>query len=753
MVAPNPNPNSNSYPPLATQPTPEHDGTLSPRRPAGLTVPRPPALVTKPPDALELLKALRRRWPLALALGLLCGGLAAAAAWFVVPTAKYETRAMLSVSQTPPRIIFPTQEVQSDFSIYKETQLALIKSPIVLNRALKDVKVRNLPQVTSQADPVAWLERQIEARYSGETLSISMKGDQPDGLAEFVNAVADAYLEEVVKKEIGERQKRYKDLEAIYEGYQESLTRQKDFIKQKADLIGTSDRDAALRTYELSMESRVLMERKLRELRIQVRESEAELEVLSKSQSAGPSQDNSGSMIPNSLIEQEIARDDYVRDLQEGISQLNETLHRSHRIAVRDDPSITRPQNELIKLQRQLATRKEQLRAYYVEQYQQRGPTGTRDDLLALQQRIEVLKKLEELTKADVAALSTATQTITTSTSELEELQRRLDLMETTEQKVGTELEVLKVELDAPSRVKTIQEARTPQLGADKRKVMAAGSGVGTLGLCLLGIAFLEFRSRRIGSLNEVVLGLGLPLVGSLPVMPKRPLHRRNGPAARNNLEWSNLLVDSVDAIRARLLHTARTESLRVIMVTSASSGEGKTSLSCHLATSLARSGRRTLLIDGDLRRPAVHRLLDLPGGPGFCELLRGEVDVEAVFQPASLEGLTVIAAGQVDARAIQALTGDDVHVIFDDLRSRFDFVVIDTSPILPVSDALLLGQHVDAAICSILRDVSRAPKVYAANERLLTLGVRILGAVVAGTRGDVYSDSYAYAYATQVKS
>ena len=91
----------------------------------------------------------------------------------------------------------------------------------------------------------------------------------------------------------------------------------------------------------------------------------------------------------------------------------------------------------------------------------------------------------------------------------------------------------------------------------------------------------------------------------------------------------------------------ARSDSLRVIMVTSAGSGEGKTSLSTHLAASLAQTNLRTLLIDGDLRNPIMHQVFGLELVPGFCELLRAETTGEAVIRTTSVDGLWLIPAGR----------------------------------------------------------------------------------------------------------
>jgi capsular exopolysaccharide synthesis family protein len=203
------------------------------------------------------------------------------------------------------------------------------------------------------------------------------------------------------------------------------------------------------------------------------------------------------------------------------------------------------------------------------------------------------------------------------------------------------------------------------------------------------------------------------------------------------------MMIESVNATRSMLLHASRSESLRVVMVTSALEGEGKTSLSGHLSTSLAAAGRRTVLVDCDLRRPAAHRLFDVPARPGICELLRGQVELADVIQATRAPGLSIITAGAADSRSIQALARGDLQAIFDVLEAEFDFVIVDSAPVLPVADTLVVSQHVDAVIFAILQEVSRVPRVHSAYQRLSALGVRILGAVVAGTTSETYGSRY----------
>ena len=123
------------------------------------------------------------------------------------------------------------------------------------------------------------------------------------------------------------------------------------------------------------------------------------------------------------------------------------------------------------------------------------------------------------------------------------------------------------------------------------------------LGLFLpvVAITLWDTRRQRINSSAEVRERLGIPVIGAMPIIPTRVLRHLGSPSKRNQL-WQLRLTESVDGITARLLRRAELEQRRVVMVTSAVSGEGKTTLAAQLAMSLARAGRRTVLVDFDLR-------------------------------------------------------------------------------------------------------------------------------------------------------
>jgi capsular exopolysaccharide synthesis family protein len=277
------------------------------------------------------------------------------------------------------------------------------------------------------------------------------------------------------------------------------------------------------------------------------------------------------------------------------------------------------------------------------------------------------------------------------------------------------------------TRIRQVTEATLPDGNDAWMKYLLVGfTGCMGMAVAVCGVTFHEFQRRKVNCASEVAEGLGMRVVGALPSLNGR------GRAARNGL-LHGMLSESIDSVRTTLLHSASADATRVVMVTSAVDQEGKTTVASQLAASLARCGRRTLLIDGDVRHPTAHELFDTPLDPGFCEVLRGEADVEDAIRPTRAPGLWVMSAGRCDVDAIQALAKDAVGGVFESIRPDFDFIVVDSAPVLTLSDSLSLGQHVDAAIISVLRDVSQTPKVYQASELLKSVGVSVLGAVVNG--------------------
>jgi capsular exopolysaccharide synthesis family protein len=293
------------------------------------------------------------------------------------------------------------------------------------------------------------------------------------------------------------------------------------------------------------------------------------------------------------------------------------------------------------------------------------------------------------------------------------------------------------VELLAPNRVTLVEEVHVTQDPPMKRHMMVAGAGMGTFLLALCAVSWLEHRKRRITSIQDIPDQLGIPLLGTVPPLPGRGDSPSAQGARNRSAAYSNQrakMLDCVDRIRTRLIHTTNEEGLRVLMVTSAVPREGKTSLASNLAMSLARAGHRTLLVDGDLRLPAIHRAIEVTPGPGLAEVVRGEDSPFNDIQPTGVERLWVLPAGRTDLTAVESLARhEQLQALIVSLREQYDYVIVDSAPVLPVLDGLLIAQHVDGVVLSMLRGVSQVPAVSAAFEKLKELDIRVVGTVLNG--------------------
>jgi capsular exopolysaccharide synthesis family protein len=478
-------------------------------------------------------------------------------------------------------------------------------------------------------------------------------------------------------------------------------------------------------------------ERELLETRSQLRTARLEQATQQADEKKAPEL-----TVPVALLDEQIDKEPGLQlFLQESLrlqSLIDETTKKSARGET--DPTLQRYRERLTVEQKAMDAFRQKRRPEYVRKLQEKAKADLIQSAAALKARISFLEERERNLSQDIERLRDKLQEMTKNSIKLEAFREDLSQLEAITKRITFEEEALKVELQAPSRVRLLEEAVLEHSDNRKRLVTTMGlASAGTMGLVLLGFAWWEFRSRRISSPDEVAHGLGIKVVGAIPDSSSPSWLR----SWRHNRDLEDLLTESIDATRIMLLEAARGGSLRAVLITSAQPGEGKTSMATRLAVSLALIGHKTLLIDGDLRNPMAHRVLNVQNGRGLCELLRGELDVTEAVQPTSVPALSMLCAGQWDSRATQALPQERAAAVFQRLRATFDFILIDSSPLLPIVDPLLLSKHADGALLSILCNVSRLGNVYAAYQRLTALGVPTLGAVVSGVRDEVYNASY----------
>lgn len=701
-----------------------------------------PTALTSPPNAIALLKALRRRWRLAVGVATACALVAALTCWLVMPPAKHTARTHMRVPQGSP-FLFRTNEPTTSLADHQRNQIAMAKSRLVLNSALKDRRATDLALIRDKADPILWLERELQVDFNlaPEVMRMSLDGDEPTEMVVLINVLRDAYFREILDKERVDRNERLAMVRQLREKYEGQLKARKEEQRKFEQMAGGS-RDAGARGLSLAFTQQQLnwFERELIQTQSELRKARGDMATSKDFEKTLPS-----APVPAAMIEEQLSKEPLIQQRKAEIQGLQMVFDDTVKSAVGGDksPAAQRVRKQITEAEKSMVLARKNLEATIVEDLKQRRRYDATRGAQNAETRVAVLSQDEKVLEAEVNNLRKQLKDRTENVNKADAEKEDMSQLETMTNKIVEEEEKLKVELMAPPRHAVLEEGVVTKPMESRRVLLLSGGlGLGTFAAVLLAFALTEFRLRRVYTPDEVVFGLGLPLVGAIPDTNSKAARETHSDAEQSFLD------EAVDTLRTMLLRTAQQQSLRVVLVTSAQSGEGKTSLSTHLAASLAQVGYATLLIDGDLRNPIAHQVFNLARGPGLCDLLRHEATLDQVIRETGVTHLSMITAGKWDGGATRALARESARQLIEELRSKFDFVIIDSSPVLPVVDPLLLGQHSDGAIISVLREVSRMPNVYAAYQRLTDGGVRVLGAVMSGVRGDRYGAYYPYTYA-----
>jgi capsular exopolysaccharide synthesis family protein len=706
----------------------------------------PPVKPLSPfPDAKEFLRAFTRRWLVAITLGFVLAAGVGVALWFGLPPATPNTTAQIHLAAEIPVVGPGSPQREARFDMYKATQVALIRSRLVLYATMRNPEVTALPVLMSKPDPVEWLETKLAILFkdSPEIMQVSLPGEPAEEMVVVINALIKAYFDEVVLKDQNRKRERYIQLKDIAKRFEDKLKSIRQSIRTLQEQVGPVDPKLGELHQQIAQLELAQVQRDLTKLRTELRT--LRLQYTSLSKGAAPP----AVVAPTKSIGDAIKNDLMIKQYQQKLAVLQNTLDETKRRAVKgeDDPEYQRIYDVYRATKKQLEKRRRELLiddspALKAEQ-EALAKLSHEERLKTMKQRVQFLTALEKLQEKDAERLSKEAKKEKIQILDAIDFQREIEDKEGMVKELRKRATALEIELEAPSRVSLIQTpvVRRPDEQARKMKV-AGGAAFAAFALGILFVCFLEHRTRRVGSAVEVLQTTGLSVVGTLPAY--RMARRRSGSLAERRI------VESVDMARTMLLHARRTESLKAVLIVSAVPGEGKTSLAGHLATSLARAGLRTILVDGDLRKPDLYQVLGRQSGPGVCEIFRGEASIEQSIQETGIDNLSFLAAGEWDDAALRVLDMGGSGPLLDALRAKFDFILIDSSPVLALRDAVLISRNTDGVLFSILARVSKIHLVRAACEKLANVGANILGAMMSGASeedssgyGGYYSDYY----------
>jgi polysaccharide biosynthesis transport protein len=273
---------------------------------------------------------------------------------------------------------------------------------------------------------------------------------------------------------------------------------------------------------------------------------------------------------------------------------------------------------------------------------------------------------------------------------------------------------------------------------------MLAGLAAG-LGLGLLAAIAAGLLDRTVKSAADIE-ALGVPVLGFLPFASAstsratgraRKRRARSTEAAEGRPELyvhehpRSVLAECCRTIRTNLAFMSATEELRTLVVTSAGPSEGKTTTSLSIAIAIAQGGSRTIIVDTDMRRPRLHKVLDVPADKGVTSVLIGEAKLEDCIYETIVPGLFVLPSGPIPPNPSELLHTPQFGKLVADLREQFQRVIFDSPPVGVVTDGAVIAPQVDGVIWVARAGVAQRDSVARTMRQIRDVRGRLVGAVL----------------------
>jgi capsular exopolysaccharide synthesis family protein len=293
------------------------------------------------------------------------------------------------------------------------------------------------------------------------------------------------------------------------------------------------------------------------------------------------------------------------------------------------------------------------------------------------------------------------------------------------------------------SNIRVVDSAETQQIPIRPKKMIDLLLALFGGGLLAAGLAFFfEYIDNRIKSPDEIKAHLGLPFLGLIPAI-KLDSHSGASPMINNGVPAN--FAEAFRTVRTNVLFSSAEEGGRSLVVTSTAPGEGKTLVATNVAMALAQAGQRVLLVDADMRRPRVHEVFDMSQQPGLSNLLTGNCKASESVRKSATPGLWVLSAGDNPPNPAELVGSHRFKDLLASLTAHFDWVIIDSPPVLAVTDAALAAHRASGVLFVIGSEMTSRNTAMAALEQIQSAKAKVVGAVL--NRVNVERNSYYYSH------
>ena len=716
-----------------------------------LRPPSAPMALTHKPGLIEFLKAVRFRWMEAGGAALVVALIASVATWILIPPAalKYQATGLLTLDSKAPVLLTAESYNGNDFPSYRRTQIDLLKSRAILVPAVQKPLVAEYLSAHGQ-DPeqvVRNLAANLKIEFGvpewpSEVLRVTVQGEDAEQTVLLVSAIQETYLEKTIENS---KQRQASRVASLTQSYQESLKElqasRSRFLTAAEETGPVSLEDEQIAAMQLTDYQKELSRLELAKLRAQ---SRGKIHTVMKPPAVTPE-----------MLDSWVEKDREVRELRKRVDAIKDDLQKIRSIAVQ--PESLEEYRELLGLMRlaqdALQRRQNEMRPKIEQRLLQIARNSVVDDEddgpdeQALSRQAELLAQRVGAQAQKVRELGDKRRRFELVQAELlQSAKASVDGLDASIRALKGKIDFLELEKNAPPRVHGIGDVAAEPLNENEGLKRMRNVGLASLlaaAFTVVGFGWWEFQSQRVHASGDIASRLGIRLIGTVPSLNGWRLPAPKLQRAASDVAARDRMQDSVDSVATLLTHEMDATGARVLLVTSALEHEGKTTLASDLAASFARNGRKTLLIDSDLVRPSLHLRFGVPLTPGLSEALWKQTAPNAGVRNLTMPNLSLLTAGRSDPQVMQALGRDAMEPLLKHFRDTFELIVIDSSPVLPLAHAMRISKHVDAAVLAVMNNQSVIPAVAAANQRLLSLEVPVLGAIFIGPHLGNATSSY----------